>query len=239
MLSWKRPENVAKIIPELRKNELIDDIIVWNNNPDEKLSFLKSIEGVTVITPVADLGMNTRWYAAGVLTKHDTIYMQDDDLIVSNGAIKNLHSEWKKDPEVIHGIWGRSCKFNRYWAITNAYPEAEMILPRSVIFHKKYTRKFFKKIATFEKDMLELAKKGMEDICFSYLVMSETGRKNRTHKFFKEVEELPSHHSIKKRPKHWANRTRMMRYCRKEFGIDKGRFGVGGQLRAIPERIHK
>jgi len=220
MLSWKRPENVYKIVPELRKNEAIDDIIVWNNNPDEKLSFLKSIERVTVITPAADLGMNARWYAS-LLTKHDTIYMQDDDLIVSNSAIKNLHSEWKKDPEVVHGIWGRSCKFNRYWAITSAYPEAEMVMTRSVIFHKKYVRSFFKRIATFKEDMLELIKKGMEDICFSYFVMSETGRKNKTHRLFREIEELPNPHSIKKRPKHWTNRTRMMRYCRKEFGIDR------------------
>ncbi len=49
MLSYKRPENVSTIVNELKKNKLIGEIIVWNNNPEEPLSFQRSIENVKVI----------------------------------------------------------------------------------------------------------------------------------------------------------------------------------------------
>ncbi len=218
MLSWKRPYNVYKIVRQLKKNKCIDDIIIWNNNPKEKLSCLNSIKDVTVVRANRDCGMNARFYAC-LMAKNETIYQQDDDLIVSNTGIGKLYREFKKDPYVIHGIWGRNPSDQYLYVSTNIYSKAEIILGRAAMFHKGFIIEAFRKMSMIHNKIVHLLSKVGGDVFFSYAVMSIAKRKNRVHKFCKYVTELPAPHAIWERPHHWINRTIIMRECRRAFGI--------------------
>lgn len=84
LLSWKRPDNVRQIVAGLRKEPLIDDIVVWNNNPDMRLD-LDEFDDVTVIDAERNEVTYGRFLAARH-ARHDVIYTQDDDCLVHNIA---------------------------------------------------------------------------------------------------------------------------------------------------------
>ena len=82
LLSWKRPDNVRQIVARLRQESLIDDIVVWNNNPHSRLD-LHDFDDVTVIDAERNEVTYGRFLAAGQ-ARHDVIYTQDDDCLVHN-----------------------------------------------------------------------------------------------------------------------------------------------------------
>jgi hypothetical protein len=230
MLSYKRPENVYKIVNQLKKNKLIGEIIVWNNNPDEQLSFLQPTEKVKVIKPNVYVGMNARWLACSQ-AKYDVVFMQDDDLMVSSDTIRTLYKEWKKDPEIIHGISGRKLNKNFEYVIKRVYGEVEMLVTRAILFDKKYAIDVLKELSCVSKELSSTVKKNGEDIFLSYFVMSRTHRKNKAYNLFDRITELPDSHAILFRHGHLESRTRVARLCKKEFGI-----GGGIRLRIIMKK---
>jgi len=100
LLSWKRPENLRKIIEQLRNEPLIDDIVVWNNNPELRLNL--DAENLTVINSERNLVTYGR-YLCTQHARHDLIYTQDDDCLVHN--IGELYISFQRDPSCItHGL---------------------------------------------------------------------------------------------------------------------------------------
>jgi len=100
LISWKRPDNVRTIVEHLRVHPRIDDIVVWNNNPDAPLV----IEGddVTVINSSKNVVTYGRFLATKH-ARHDIIYTQDDDCIVGN--IDHLFETFDLDSSSIaHGL---------------------------------------------------------------------------------------------------------------------------------------
>jgi hypothetical protein len=78
LLSWRRPENLPQIVRELRKNPLIKEVLVWNNNPQIAL---KSDEAIIINSAHNFLPLAR--YCLVPLTKHPLIWFQDDDLLIS------------------------------------------------------------------------------------------------------------------------------------------------------------
>jgi len=217
MLSWKRPDNVYKIVGELKKISIIDDIVIWNNNPEEKLLPLDSIPDVRVIRPNYNFGMNVRWHAS-LLAKHPTIYMQDDDIIVSESGINTLYEMWKRDPNIICGAYGRNPRLNSYNLI-NIYPKAEMILTSCMIFKREYANTVLALLANTNRDMYDRINSNGEDIFFSYVVMSLTRKRNQAIDISDAIECLPAPHALYAKTGHVDQRTAVMTYCRKRFHI--------------------
>jgi hypothetical protein len=80
LVSWKRPDNVRAIVAHLRAQPIIDDIVIWNNAP-ENLAIAE--QDVTVIQSERNLITLGR-YRAVAHARHDAIYTQDDDCLVYN-----------------------------------------------------------------------------------------------------------------------------------------------------------
>ena len=81
LISWKRPEQLCQVVASLLKEPRIDDIVIWNNNPDISLDFRD--ERVRVVGNGQNMITYGR-YLATQYAKHDIIYTQDDDCFVRN-----------------------------------------------------------------------------------------------------------------------------------------------------------
>lgn len=100
LLSWQRPENMQLIVDSLRKEKCIDDITIWNNNPNIELS-IKG-DNIRIINSPTNVKTYGRFLAAQH-AKHPMIYTQDDDYIIK--GIPKLIQTFEKDPSCIaHGM---------------------------------------------------------------------------------------------------------------------------------------
>ena len=78
--SWKRPENVIKILNKEKDYKVIDEIIVFNNNPEIYFDYEKH-DKIKIVNTNRDLGLRTRWTNATLATNECLLY-QDDDIII-------------------------------------------------------------------------------------------------------------------------------------------------------------
>ena len=100
LLSWKRPENIGQIITHLRQHSFIDDILVWNNNPELHLDI--ELEGVRVIQSGQNLVTYGRFLCAQQ-AHHPIVFTQDDDCIVHN--VPELYEAFLASPDrITHGL---------------------------------------------------------------------------------------------------------------------------------------
>lgn len=102
LLSWKRPQNLQPIVDSLQRHSFIQEILVWNNNPQVDLQ----LEGdkVRIISSEQNEICYGR-YLCAQQAKHQTIYFQDDDVIVENVA--ELYKAYTKDrSRIVHGLTG-------------------------------------------------------------------------------------------------------------------------------------
>jgi GT2 family glycosyltransferase len=100
LLSWKRPDNIRLIVDSLHALEFIDEILVWNNNPEIELSC--SLPNVRVIQSPKNLGCAAR-YLCAAQARNDVIYTQDDDALVLDVAQR--YESFVADPNrITHGL---------------------------------------------------------------------------------------------------------------------------------------
>lgn len=76
LLHWKRTESLEAQLKCLKSNDLISEIIVWNNNPDVSLG--EKVDGIRVVNSDENLIVYGR-YLAAEMASNDLIYTQDDD----------------------------------------------------------------------------------------------------------------------------------------------------------------
>jgi hypothetical protein len=157
LLSWRRPENLPQIVRELRKNPLIKEVLVWNNNPQIAL---KSDEAIIINSAHNFLPLAR--YCLVPLTKHPLIWFQDDDLLISAEKLDAIVSAYSAGPNCIYGCRGRNLIQGRYGRAI-AYGECDIILGQSMLFHKKL---FYEVAPTFHA--LGSIERG-DDIAFSLL----------------------------------------------------------------------
>jgi glycosyltransferase involved in cell wall biosynthesis len=92
LLSYKRPSNLQPIVDSLHSYDFIDEILVWNNNPDIRLKLRGS--KVRVIDSKENLLCFGR-FQCSQQAKNSVIYVQDDDVIVQN--VLDLYRSFKSD----------------------------------------------------------------------------------------------------------------------------------------------
>jgi glycosyl transferase family 64 len=221
MLSWKRPANIARVVDDLLAHAVVDDITVWNNNPQCALSLPAAVR----VIDSPDLGLYTR-FAAGCLARHEMVFVQDDDLLLSPGTLDALHRHALGEPDVLHGIFGRApTAAGRYARLLEGSGQVPIVLTRALVCARRYCAKFFEHVHRFDELQRDSVPYGNgEDIIFSYLAMKESGRMNRIHAL--PVLELPAEQSIFERSAgHFEHRTRIMQACQRWL---EGREPAGG-----------
>ncbi|KAG9325426.1 hypothetical protein KVV02_004739 [Mortierella alpina] len=105
ILSWKRKEGAKAVVAHLRKYPFIQEILIWNNNPETELLASEFADrghrhntanitadhtpSVTVFNSVANLHDFSK-YTTCTLAKYDHCYIQDDDWI--NLAMDSMYA---------------------------------------------------------------------------------------------------------------------------------------------------
>ncbi|KAF9946415.1 hypothetical protein BGZ72_000343 [Mortierella alpina] len=105
ILSWKRKEGAKAVVAHLRKYPFIQEILIWNNNPEIELLATDFADrghrhnsanitaehspSVTVFNSVANLHDFSK-YTTCTLAKYDHCYLQDDDWI--NLAMDSMYA---------------------------------------------------------------------------------------------------------------------------------------------------
>lgn len=208
MLNWDRPENVSRITEGWMQSPFIQKGVVFSNKPG-----LPELPPIAVgISSTEDLGLTTR-FMAGLLAETDVVFIQDDDLIVHDEALKALLEYHAADPEILHGIFGRRPKGDGSYArlVDKVEAEVEVVLTRALVCQKQHCVDFFVHLKDFPILRSGNPKGNGEDIVFSFVTMANSGRLNRVHKL--NVTELDSRSAIHHRPGHIARRSTVMRHC--------------------------
>jgi glycosyltransferase involved in cell wall biosynthesis len=100
LLSWKRPQNLPIIVRSLRNLECVDEILVWNNNPDVRLEIPDG--HARVIESGTNLNCYGRFLCAAQ-ARNPVVYVQDDDAL--NCDIPGLYRQFLDDPSgVAHSL---------------------------------------------------------------------------------------------------------------------------------------
>ena len=122
LLSWRRAVNVERIVADLRSWKRIGEIIVWNNDHDRKLT----LPDATVINSGRNFGSLAR-YGLVPMAAHDTIWFQDDDMLINEAQFEKVFAAYAADPSRIYGCRGRNLTDGVY-AMNNAYGECDIIV---------------------------------------------------------------------------------------------------------------
>jgi hypothetical protein len=100
LLSWKRPHNLPIIIAALRQASFINEILVWNNNPDLRLEV---DDPITRVINSEDNAMCYGRFLCAAEARNRIIYVQDDDAV--NHDIGGLYSQFLADPpRITHAL---------------------------------------------------------------------------------------------------------------------------------------
>lgn len=201
LLSWKRPKNIPIILKQLAASDLVNEIILWNNNPHIKLK--SNYSKVIVIHSQKNFGTLAR-YCVSFLSQNETILIQDDDLVLTPKQIKIIYHKYKQNKNRLYGCFGRNIRSGKYIK-RNAYGNVDIIIGRTIMFNKKHLFKFFKYLENFGSHL-------EDDILFSFSMKTK-------HKVIQvgEIRELPNDYALSKRPDHLLKRQKMVNYCLKSL----------------------
>jgi hypothetical protein len=137
LLSWRRIETLRKIVEALAVWRRIDEILVWNNNPDFQLEVPPAItiNSGANFGPIARLG-------AVLLARNETIWFQDDDVLLSEGQFEAVFAAYAAHPDRIYGCQGRDIVDGKYDP-RPVYGPCDIIVGQTMLFHRSLMHQAF------------------------------------------------------------------------------------------------
>ncbi len=213
MLSWRRPENTQQIIKNWATCSLFKHRIVFSNlHPPPELP--ACVQGIHATT---DLGLYTRFHA-GILTRCDAVFMQDDDLMIPHNTIAQLYGAWQVEPDRIHGLFGRVPKQDGSYAADhkpNMGTDCDIVLTRCLVVSNELLCRFMFDVRQFLNMQSEVYGNA-EDIILSHVAKRYSGKPNRVWQL--PCRELPQGSvalHLQDNSAHLKHRTRVMHACQK------------------------
>ena len=177
MLSWERVDNVLNSVSRYLTYKLIDEIIVFNNNSKYSLRAMAN-DKVTVIESSKDMGLYSRFAAAGLA--HNLCVMHcDDDLFVPEETVNTLYECWSNAPGICHGTHGR--KFTDKYNVDDAYGDVPIVLTRCMMVSKTNCISALG-FSTYFLDLLCEPEGNGEDIILSFVSMSNSKSLNKSYR---------------------------------------------------------
>jgi hypothetical protein len=234
LLSWKRPLNIKHIVDEyLLYDELIDEIIIWNNNPEEFIEFNGEEYDIVKVINVKsneDFGLITR-FNMGSLSKNQMIMLHDDDLVFPEESLIALRDSWMKETDCFHTFFGRSPKPDGTYSQKVGEGKAE-ICGRCYVIDRKLCGLVLSEYWKLNPDERKLIHSKGDDILASYVLTHYTGKLHTVLpvpyeklddsyalSFGESRPQRPVHTpQLEKEMKEWYNyRTEMMQFCKKRY----------------------
>lgn len=197
LLNWKRPRNVSRIINTYLPFRRVDEIILWNNNPQckfkihhQKIKYFESKNHFTVSR-----------YAATFFARNDSIMFHDDDLLLKEEQIEKLFEAHLTYPKSIVGCFGRNLEKGAYIK-KYSFGKVDVVLGRVMLFQRSLISNFVKNCPPFH-GALE------DDILFC---LSQS--KKPVAIYVGAIQELSKKYALSRRPYHITRRQEMIEYYR-------------------------
>lgn len=134
LLSWRRHATLERIATAVSGWARIGEVMVWNNDPETRLD----LPGITVIHAGRNFGSIAR-YAPVLLARHDTIWFQDDDLLLEEAQFEAVHAAYAADRSRLYGCQGRNLTDGRY-SPKPVYGACDIIVGQTMLFHRPLLR---------------------------------------------------------------------------------------------------
>ena len=134
LLSWRRHRMLEEIAAKIAGWGRVGEVIVWNNDPETTLS----LPFATVIQSGRNFGCLAR-YAMVPLARYDTIWFQDDDVMLDEPQFEAVHAAYREDSSRIYGCQGRNLADGRY-SPKPAYGECDILVGQTMLFHRSLLR---------------------------------------------------------------------------------------------------
>ncbi len=234
LLSWKRPLNIKQIVEEyILYDDLIDEIIIWNNNPDEHIEFIGEQYDIVKVINVKsneDFGLLTR-FNMGSLSKNQMIMLHDDDLLFTEESLITLRDSWMKETDCFHTFFGRSPKPDGTYSKKISDGKAE-ICGRCYVIDRKLCGLILSEYWKLNPYERKLVNRQGDDIFASYVLTHYTGKQHTTlpvpYEKLDDSYALSFGESRPQRPSlspnygeetaRWYNwRTEIMQFCKKRY----------------------
>jgi hypothetical protein len=171
ILNFKRPDNVIKIINNIKTFKYIDEIIVSNGKLDTAIRLndekIVIYDDYNTINNIYSLD---RRFICGLRAKNDNIIIIDDDIYITEDELYKLVTEYNKNTKRIVGKWGRNLNKGEY-EYKDINGETDIVLTKLLICKRNLCSLFF-----ICKPLIEtIYKNGVpygngEDIFFSFIV---------------------------------------------------------------------
>jgi hypothetical protein len=184
ILNFNRPDYIKDhICPYLEKIDIVDEIIISNGKKETNLSE-KTSPKVKNLSHWGEMNENyglTLRFLSAYQSKNEYVLIMDDDIIPDMSTVKFLHDCVQKEPDIIHGLYGRDTK-NGY-SYENVFGQVPIVLTRCMMTTKTKCDFFIENFRLYENDMIKNSKPywNGEDILFSLLSVMKTGQMNKSY----------------------------------------------------------
>ncbi len=214
LLSWKRSENLKRILDLQAHFPILDEILIFHNNPGQ--AFTYQHPKVQVISSTCDFGLRTRW-VLGHLARNECLVFQDDDILLEEPVFQRFAAELAGNAERAYSLQGRNLTGKQRYTFKDSYGEVEMVLTRATCIHRKAIPILIAAEHEFPKSADYYPSVGQqgEDIFLSYCLTGAFGQRHLAIKL--PHKNLRSTHAISSRPGHWKKRAAFIRICREAF----------------------
>ena len=169
--SYKRPWNLDKLIPHLKNNKLISEIIILHGHQDH----VKHFDGCRNID---DWENNKKLFTlcrfnAASLASNEIVLLNDDDFFLSEEFVIKMFDIYQEDTLGFYGTMFRKCNCDGYflWPKDKNIKDYNIVLPNSSIASKEVYMNVFKNMRIpkytelFEKVITQQG--GCEDLFFN------------------------------------------------------------------------
>lgn len=174
LISYKRPWNLNKSIPQLVKNKYIDEIIILHGHKEHvnKINH-KKVRNINNWED-NDKIYTLRRFKNIDLCKNEIVMILDDDLIPSDKLINIMLSKFSNNPENIYGNFIRYCNSNGYFHKKDNNNSKDLIVLTGLFLtSKKIVKRVWSEMNTPKNkkflDLIVKQKGNCEDIFFNHI----------------------------------------------------------------------
>lgn len=114
VLSYKRPQNIERLVLPFVASTAVDKIVISNNNPDvDLLAWLGRVNGLPKVGIVqqAQRSLPGKRFEIALAEPFDAFICADDDLFLSTAQIDALLDALRSEPNRVHGVFGEIQSF--------------------------------------------------------------------------------------------------------------------------------
>ena len=231
--NWNRPDTLTRVIlPTMERYSCIDEIVISHGKKETAFDYKSRY---CRVVHREDWEVNKEWglarrFVAAKEAANEIIWQQDDDLLVPEETIAELLVHYRRQPNVVHGLDGRSLDKDLNYLVGTVYGEVIWLCTRGTLSRRDLAARFFdpayREIHDFVRENGFPLWNG-EDLFYSLVAVGSSGLPNRAYDFpyFDLGFASDNTEAVYKTPGHVEWRTKMVKYAVEKMGLQEDVIG--------------